>query len=322
MGEERISVIVPIYNVQQCIERCVLSIIGQTYKNLEILLIDDGSPDQCGQLCDMYKTWDERIHVVHKKNGGLSDARNVGLDLCTGDYVVFVDSDDWLDLDMIEVLYNTLKENQADIAECSYRNLYKDQVVEETNCSGQLILGDAIFALEAMLDWRYFKPNAWNKLYKRDVIGAIRYPKGRIHEDEFTTYKIMYNAKKLAYIDVSKYNYDRRRTDSITGEQFSEKNLDACEAFRERITFFEENGITTLEEKMNNVYCWQVLESAYKCYKQDIHGEKVDKLICQVRNDIEYLKCHKVDEHYIREFELLAKGVKYYGDKRDKRRSS
>ncbi len=319
MENEKISVIVPIYNVEQYLNRCVNSILNQTYQNLEVLLIDDGSPDSCGDICDKYAQTDQRIRVLHKENGGLSDARNAGMELATGAYLAFIDSDDWIDPQMLEILHTTLLEHGADIAECSYRNLYSDITLEESPCTGDVTVGDNIFALEAMLDWHYFKPNAWNKLYKKKVIGNIRYPKGKIHEDEFTTYKIFYEAKKLVYIDFSFYNYDRRRTDSITGEKFSAANLDACQAFRERIDFFEANGIKHLEKKMNDIYCWQVLESAYKCYQYNIGGNKVNELIKQVQRDVAYLEKHKVDPWYLDEFKLLSKGIIKYGVERNAR---
>jgi len=202
---ELISVIVPVYKVEKYLERCVRSIQKQTYENLEIILVDDGSPDQCGALCDQYAQEDGRIKVLHKQNGGLSDARNAGIELASGSYIVFADSDDWLDRDMIDLLYRVLKRSNADIAECSYRNIYRDHIMEETSCSAALTEGDSVTALEGMLDWKYFKPVAWNKLYKREVFGTIRYPKGRLHEDEFTTYKYFYNAEKVSvcgYIQV------------------------------------------------------------------------------------------------------------------------
>lgn len=319
MKNDKISVIVPVYKVEQYLERCVKSIQNQTYKNLEIILVDDGSPDSCGEICDRFAKEDKRIHVIHKPNGGLSDARNAGIEVSTGKYVAFVDSDDWLDADMLEILYQACVQYDADIAECSYRNLYSDCVVEETECTAKIVEGDAVFALEGMLDWKYFKPNAWNKLYKRHVIGDVRYPKGKIHEDEFTTYKFFYNARKLVYVDISKYNYDRRRTDSITGEKFREANLDSCWAFRERMDFFREHGIDSLEEKMNNIYCWQVLHLAYKCYLDQVDGEKVQQLVKMVEQDIPYLEQHKVDSWYISEFKILKDGVTCYGECRQAR---
>lgn len=309
---ELISVIVPVYKVENYLKRCVESIAKQTYTELEIILVDDGSPDKSGVMCDKFAEQDSRIKVIHKTNGGLSDARNAGIERATGKYIVFVDSDDWLDFDMIEILYGALIENDADIAECSYRNLYCDCIKEETKCNAEIVVGDNVFALEGMLDWKYFKPNAWNKLYKRETIGEIRYPVEKIHEDEFTTYKYFYNAKKLVYVDVSKYNYDRRRTDSITGEKFREDNLDACLAFRERMYFFDEHNLKSLERKMNDIYCWIVLDKIYKCYLENVSGKKLTTTLKYMKEDIQYLKNREVDPWYISEFEMVNKNFKDY----------
>ena len=314
-----VSVIVPVYNVKQYLERCVQSIIRQTYDNLEIILVDDGSLDGSGDICEELAQKDERIHVIHKYNGGLSSARNIGIEYASADYLIFVDSDDWLDLNMIELLYRVHERTNAEIVECSYRNIYSDGIKEETKCSGKVIEGDSIFALEGMLDWQYFKPVAWNKLYKRSVIGDIRYPIGRIHEDEFTTHQYFYNAEKLAYIDISKYNYDRTRINSITGEGFREKNLDACIAFRERVDFFEKHHITQLERKMNNIYCWKVVDSLYQCYKMNIRGERVDEIVKMACEDIPYLEKHQVDPWFISEFNILREGIDAYGRCREER---
>ncbi len=316
---EKISVIVPIYKVENYLERCIQSIQKQTYQNLEIILVDDGSPDACGEICDRYARQDERIRVIHKPNGGLSDARNVGIEAAAGEYLAFVDSDDWVDQRMYEVLYKNLKKYDADIAECSYRSFYDGYVVEETQCTGNILEADPEFALGAMLEWKYFKPIACNKLYRRKVIGQIRFPINKIHEDEFTTYKYIYQAKKLIFIDFSFYNYDRRRLESITGKDFREENLDSCEAFRERINFFELHGLKKLERKMNNIYCWHVLESAYKCYMYGMNGEKVKLLVKQVRRDIPYLEKHEVDPWFVQEFRILARGIVNYGIVRSER---
>lgn len=315
-----VSVIVPVYKVEQYLARCVNSIRRQTFEDLEIILVDDGSPDDCGSICDKFSLEDSRIKVIHKENGGLSDARNAGIDVATGDYVVFVDSDDWLDLDMIDLLYRVLKKCHADICECSYRNVYKERIDEETKCCGEIIEGNRITALEGMLDWRWFKPVAWNKIYKRTVLGDVRYPKGKLHEDEFTTYKYFYNAEKVVYVDVSKYNYDRTREDSITGKAFCEDNLDACWAFRERVDFFYQHNISELYEKMNNIYCWYVLESLNKCYKNKISGEKVNRLLKQIEIDIAFFADKHVEQQYLRAFELIKqKGLAVYGKERNRK---
>ena len=319
MKSDKISVIVPIYNVERLLCRCIESIRKQTYKNLEIILVDDGSPDNSGDICEDYADKDRRIKVIHKCNGGLSDARNIGIEFASGEYICFVDSDDWLDLDMLELLHKVCVDRKADIVECSYRNVYADYIQEETCCTAEIIEADSTFALEGMLDWKYFKPVAWNKLYKKSVLGDIRYPLGKIHEDEFTTYKYFYNANKLVYVDVSKYNYDRTRNDSITGTGFKESTLDACFAFRERVDFFKEHHINTLERKMNDIYCYQVLHYSYQCYLAKITGEKVDRLIESVNKDIAYLEQADVNEQYVKEFKILKDGIERYGEYRDNR---
>ncbi|NFG60722.1 glycosyltransferase [Clostridium sp. CMCC3677] len=312
-----VSVIVPIYKVEKYLIRCVESIQKQTYKNLEIILVDDGSPDSCGKMCDELAEKDKRIKVIHKVNGGLSDARNVGIEVAKGEYLVFVDSDDWLDLDMIELLYNLCEQRDAEIAECSYRNLYMDGIIEETRCTAEIIEADSLLALEGMLDWKYFKPVAWNKLYKKSVFKDVRYPKGKIHEDEFTTYKYIYNANKIVYVDVSKYNYDRRRVDSITGEDFREANLYASLAFRERLDFFKEHNIKSLQNKMINIYCWHALEALYNCYLNNISGKLVDQVKNLLLSDFEWIKKEDVNEEYIRRIIILKHGLAEYGEYRD-----
>lgn len=181
-----ISVIVPVFNVQDYVGKCVKSIQKQTYACLEILLVDGGSTDLSGMLCDKMQKLDERIRVIHKENGGLSSARNAGIDDARGDFLFFVDSDDWIDVDTLEILLRIAEREKADIVECSYRNIYADHVEEETSNTGEMVIGDAAFAMQCQLDWRYFKSGAWNKLYKKSIFeDGKRYPAGRFHEDEF-----------------------------------------------------------------------------------------------------------------------------------------
>lgn len=306
MRDPCISVIVPVYKVEAYLSRCVDSILCQTFRDIEVILIDDGSPDRCGNMCDGYAKQDRRVHVIHKSNGGLSSARNAGLEQTHGRFISFVDSDDWIDADMLELLYNTLQRHNAQIAECSYRRIYADRICEETSCSAACMEGDSLFALEGMLDWKYFKPVVWNKLYARSVIGDIRFPVGKLHEDEFTTYKFFYHAHKLVYADISKYNYNCTRTDSITNTRFDENHLDGCFALRERIDFFREHGITSLEEKMNNIYLWTTLDHLQRAYHEGLQGEKVQKLLAQLKRDAEDFADRPLHAEYRRKLDLIA----------------
>lgn len=246
---ELISIIVPIYKVELYLKRCIDSILKQSYKNLEIILVNDGSPDKCGEICDDYSRIDNRIKVIHKKNGGISEARNSGIDISHGAYITFIDSDDWINELYIEELYCILNKSSADISICSYikttNNEFKDNflfkmIYEYSN----------IEALEQFTDKFYVQMViATGKLYKRTLFEGIRFPIGKIHEDEFTTYKLIFKAKKIVLTTAQLYYYWQRE-DSITGVGFSINNrLDGIEAFIERAEFFKNIGLIDLSWK-------------------------------------------------------------------------
>ena len=237
--EELISVIVPIYNVEKYLNKCIESIINQSYSNLEIILVDDGSKDSSGIMCDSYILKDKRIKVIHKENGGLSDARNVGLDKAKGEYIVFIDSDDWIDEKMIEILYNIVKKNNSDISICDYFLAYNEEIQTQKEDIEVINLSN-IEALKKIYDkdLGVCMIVAWNKLYKRNLFkDDIRYPYGKIHEDEFTTYKLLYKAEKISYTNQKMYYY-RQRENSITSS-FNKKRLDCLEAFDERVKYMK-----------------------------------------------------------------------------------
>lgn len=226
---ERISVIVPIYKVEAYLDKCVQSIVDQTYTNLEIILVDDGSPDRCGQMCDVWAEKDSRIRVIHKENGGLSDARNAGLAVATGQLVSFIDSDDWIDPEFLQTLYEALKQNDAQIAECgirlvdgegrvlSRRGPGKSETIGKIEALRRLVLEDGIYQ------------TVWNKLYRRDVIGDILFEKGKYNEDDFWTYQIFDRIERLALVERPMLNY-LQRGGSIMGQGYSLKRLDGLEA--------------------------------------------------------------------------------------------
>ena len=220
--DKLISVIVPIYNVENYLVRCIESIINQTYSNLEIILVDDGSPDKCSIICDEYAKKDSRIKVIHKKNGGLSDARNAGLDIATGEYIGFVDSDDYIDKNMYKEMINELIEKNADIVSCAINNIYSDRT-EIINIDEEIY--DAELALKNLILGKNINQTVWNKLYKKEVIGNILFEKGKINEDEFWTYRILANSKKIITLNKPLYSY-LHRASSIMGQGYSEKNLD------------------------------------------------------------------------------------------------
>lgn len=208
---KKVSIIIPIYNVEKYLTKCVESVINQTYSNIEIILVDDGSPDKCGQICDEYAKKDKRIQVIHKKNGGLSDARNKGIEKSTGDYLFFLDSDDFIEKDTIEFLTKILEENNADLSVCSvynYNPLTNEKKRDEDVSKDYIKVLNVEEALLLMLDTtKAFSWRAWNKLYKKELFNNVRYPIGKIYEDVGTTYRLILNSKKIVYSSNPKYYY-------------------------------------------------------------------------------------------------------------------
>ena len=225
MEEYKVSIIVPIYKVEKYLEKCIDSILNQTYKNLEIILVDDGSPDKCPKICDDYAKKDERIKVIHKKNGGLSDARNFGIDIATGDYISFIDSDDFISKDYVEYLLNLIIKYDADISIILPLKFKDDNRIKIKQKSAKIKVYNAYKALEVMLYQKEFDNAAWGKLYSKKIIKGIKFPKGKLYEDIGTTYKYILKSNKVVYSNAIKYFYIKRN-DSIMGSDFKSKELD------------------------------------------------------------------------------------------------
>ena len=213
--EELISIIVPVYNVEKYLERCVNSIIEQTYKNIEIILVDDGSKDKSGDICDELKQKDSRIKVIHKQNGGLSDARNAGIKIAEGSYIGFVDSDDYIAKDMFETLYNLSKKHNSEISIVSFYEIYKEKVIGVRN-SGKLEELTKIEAIKELLIDTKIQSYAWNKLFKKELLDGIEFPTNKNFEDIATTLLLFERANKVVLLEEPKYYYVRR-DDSIVG---------------------------------------------------------------------------------------------------------
>ena len=220
---DKISIIIPVYNVELYLERCVKSLLEQTYSNIEIILVDDGSKDSSGKMCDDLAKIDKRIVVIHKKNGGQSDARNFALEQMTGTYVTFVDSDDYVDKDYIEFLYKMLKRDSSQISICSYKAVYDSGAIitQENNKEYCLSPHDAI---EKTLYHEDFNVSVWAKMYKATFFKTVRFPVGKIFEEVETMYKLFVQAEKISVCLKSKYNYMIRENSTLTGA-FSEKKL-------------------------------------------------------------------------------------------------
>lgn len=281
-----ISVIVPIYKVEAYLERAVDSVLQQTYENLEVILVEDGSPDNCPQICDNYVEKDPRVRVIHKENGGLSDARNTGIAMAHGEYVAFLDSDDYIERQFISKMYHACIKTDSDIAICQYQTSAKQEnifdnsnydLLEKKNSDSPIQSFSRRELLFRMYE-EYHSRNTdfivtWNKLYKRKLWNNIRFPKGRIHEDEATTYKIYDKCKRGIYIQEKLYVYYQAER-SITRQHFGADRMDWFLALRERIAFFEESKENALALQSYKAYADASIRF-YKRFKEETDNSEV-----------------------------------------------
>jgi len=280
-----ISVIIPVYNVELYLKKCLDSVISQTYRNIEIILVDDGSTDTSGIICDEYAGKDRRIKVIHKQNGGLSDARNVGLNCCTGRYVTFIDSDDFVAHDYIENLYVIMTTTESDVAICRDTEFYSDQEPSSlVQGKAKIITFNNIQALKQLYG-KYAKEmtTVWGKLYKIWLFSDIKFPVGRVHEDLYVDYKLWYKSSRLALTTKKLYFY-RKRTGSITSEKFNYRyRLDYMEALSERMDFFKCTGLRSLADRTYISLLSYALESYILAQK--VHKEH-EKLFLEKLNEV------------------------------------
>lgn len=271
--EDLISVIVPIYQVEQFLPRCIDSIRNQTYQELEIILVDDGSPDRCGEICDEYAKKDNRIRVIHKANGGLSDARNAGIQEAKGNYFSFVDSDDLIHPQMLEQLHNMVVQKKAQIAICHYAYLEEGEEADFSktipSMQDRWRMVSQREAQELYFDkqQRVVYTVAWNKLYSAELFADIQYPKGKVHEDEFTTFKLLYAAKGIVVTD-DVYYYYLVRSNSIMSK-FNRKRFHLLDAYRERMRFYMEQEEYDLYKKMVPLFMRMTAQYANWIEKED-----------------------------------------------------
>lgn len=227
-----ISVIVPVYNVEAYLSQCLDSVLAQTYQDLEILLIDDGSTDRSGSICDEYQEKDERIRVFHTYNHGLSAARNIGLDYASGEYILLLDSDDWIDRKTVQVLVEYAEKHDADVVSCAYYYEWKNSRNMEEKIDHLIILkGNQI--MWAHIQEPYLGYVAWNKLYRTRLFSGTRYPAGRNHEDVLTTHKLLASAEKVVCIPDALFHY-RMRADTISRVYSMDSMIAYWEAHDER----------------------------------------------------------------------------------------
>ena len=274
-----VSVIIPVYKVEAYLTACVESVLAQTYRNFEIILVDDGSPDNCPQMCDELAARDSRIRVIHKENGGLSSARNTGIDAARGDYLAFLDSDDlWTPL-FLERLYHAVEETGADMAVCLFRRFRGEIPTElpETVPTVALTQQEAFECLFGVRNENMVV--APNKLYRRELFVAVRYPVGQIHEDEAVIHEIIGGTNTVAWVDEAHYLY-REAPNSITTASFSLKRLDEMYAKEQRISYFEAQGMRDLADLTRLSYL-NVLMRLYRTVQAELENRSAAKTACQ-----------------------------------------
>lgn len=263
-----ISVIVPVYKVEEYLNRCVDSILSQTFTDFELILIDDGSPDNSGKICDEYAQNESRIHVIHKKNGGLSSARNAGIDWVfknsNSQWLTFIDSDDWIHPLYLELLLSAATNNNTDIGICEYEETSEFSRFKNTsNTNSQNLTPEELF-----VNHHVTAVIACCKLYKKSCFQNIRYPLGKLHEDEFTTYKILFDTPRVSYINENLYFY-YTNPNSIVRGNWSPKRLDAITAHEEQITYFRKNGYVNALKKVEKILLWYIVSQIEITEKSD-----------------------------------------------------
>ncbi|MCR4673151.1 MAG: glycosyltransferase [Lachnospiraceae bacterium] len=241
-----ISIIVPIYKVEPYLRRCVDSLLAQSIKDTELILVDDGSPDNCGEICEEYARTDARVRVIHKENGGLSDARNAGLAIAQGEWISYVDSDDWVSPTFLERLFASAERTGADICECGFirtdgndEETSVNQGPSSTSTTETMTVGTSE-GLKLLIEDCVFHQTVWNKIYRRECLEGMLFPVGKTNEDEFWTYQVFGRAGKVTKIEDGLYYYFQR-PGSIMGAGYSLKRLDALEAKLARQQYVEEN---------------------------------------------------------------------------------
>ena len=268
-----ISVIVPVYKVEPFLHRCVDSILNQRFQNFELILVDDGSPDNCGVICEAYQEKDSRIHVIHRENGGLSAARNTGIDYVMAhsdsQWLAFVDSDDWVHPDFLQVLHSAAMENSAKISVCGFFKTEGEAFPEQQDFSVLSLSADDYYCGQIHGG---VTAVAWNKLYHRSLFRELRYPNGKLHEDEFTTYLAVYEAGRISATPAQLYAY-YQNPEGIMRSQWNPRRMHVLEAFAQQIAFAKERGNHRFLHKIaeQNLYSvYEHLNNAQPDYRKEL----------------------------------------------------
>ena len=301
-NQPKVSVIIPVFNTSKFLKKCVNSVLKQTYKNLEVFLIDDGSTDNSGILCDDFAKTDKRVVTIHKQNGGLSPARNVGLGIATGEFIAFVDSDDFIEPTMIEVLLNNIIKAGSDISICSFAmetetgKPYADTPPLKNETYSKF---EALALLNETRQDRFTV--AWNKLYKKELFDGLRYPENKIHEDQWTIHKLFFKTSKVSAIEDVLYHYVVHEG-SIMQAKNPIKHFDDIDALFDRIEFYKTNN---LKELIPGVF--KTMSELFAFYREKIWGyenftlAELNKIYGYGKKCKKYLKNTAKTEKYSKE---------------------
>ncbi len=309
--EKKISIIIPIYNVEKYLPACVESILQQTYKNLEVILVDDGSPDRCPAICDELAQKDDRIRVIHQKNKGLSGARNTGIDNAQGDYLIFVDSDDTVEQTLVEELYTYAEKWNCAIVACGRNYIFEDgQIVCKIAHDESKVYGFEE-AMQEMNSFRLFDMSAWAKIYRKELFEDIRFPEGKLSEDYYIMYKLFDKAQTIGYVAKPLYNYLQRQSSISRNKKI---NHDFADAAKKQMEFLDDKypqmsvlGHTAYASANLTVYDFY-LKNGVKCPK-----DKLLEFKKAVRDNLVYIRKNKnISKAKRIQFELFDKCAVIY----------
>ena len=280
----KVSVIVPVYKVEPYIEKCICSLINQTLKDIEIILVDDGSPDNCGIICDKFAKQDSRIIVIHKENGGLSDARNAGMKVASGEFLGFVDSDDYVSQEMFELLYTACIDQKAEIAGCDLAYVYEnDNRVVSGSTGLTYVLSSDEFYCRMMNTDGFLRVGVWNKIYKMELFHEVLFPKGKLFEDIGTLYKVIFKAQKTVYISKPCYMYLKERTGAITTGNYKSGDLDRLEMGDSLVEYIKNNRPQIIKQ----VVAFKCVNCNLSVANLMIKSDAVDtKIIKKLQNEV------------------------------------
>lgn len=287
-----ISVIVPIYKVEAYLDKCITSLVDQTYRNLEIILVDDGSPDNCPAMCDAWAERESRIKVIHKTNGGLSDARNAGMAIASGELLGFVDSDDRISQDMYQILYDRMEHDNSDMAACGVEMVWEDGTPSRMLTRPGSCVLEREEAMRAIVEESWLKQPVWYKLYKTALVRDIPFPVGKYHEDVFWSYQAIGRCRCVSVSDQTGYYYLQRNT-GIMGEGYSLKRLDALEARILRFSYIQESfpALEPLERTNMLFFCMYSMQMAMRYLPKEEIAVAETRIVSVIR-ELQLLQKH------------------------------